>query len=89
MIIIRGQYSKWFAVCWDLCQGQNINMQNLKYNNIKKRIRTKTIQEGTIPSSETFIAKEDKDIRLVQQQIKQLCKCKYVNNDYASCGPQA
>ena len=49
MIIIREQYSKWFAVCWDLCQGQNINMQNQKYNNIKK-IRTKTIQEGTIPS---------------------------------------
>ena len=39
--------------------------------------------------SDTFIAKENKDIRLVQQQTKHLCKCKYVNNDYASCGPQA
>ena len=38
--------------------------------------------------SDTFIAKENKDIRLVQQQTKHLCKCKYVHNDYASCGPQ-
>ena len=28
--------------------------------------------------SDTFIAKENKDIRLVQQQTKHLCKCKYV-----------
>ena len=39
--------------------------------------------------SDTFVAKENKDIRLVQQQTKHLRKCKYVNNDYASCGPQA
>ena len=28
--------------------------------------------------SDTFIAKENKDIKLVQQQTKHLCKCKYV-----------
>ena len=39
--------------------------------------------------SDTFIAKETKDIRLVQQQTEHLCKCKYVSNDYASWGPPA
>ena len=34
--------------------------------------------------SDTFIAKENKDIRLVQQQTKHLCKCKYASNNYAS-----
>ena len=61
-----------------------INLQyirlTVKTMMMKVLYETKSKHDGftIFCSSETFIAKEDKDIRLVQQQTKHLCKCKYV-----------